>query len=298
MDKIKAMTTFVRIVDSGSLTAAAEALGNSTAAVVRTLAALERQLGVRLINRNTRRLALTDEGAEYLAWCRRILGEFEAIEHGFDARRLQASGVLRITAPVELGREHLLPLVNQFLDAHPALSIELTLLDRIVDLLEEGLDLALRIGRLPDSSLVALPLGRTRQVICASPQLIARLGTPAHPAQLAELPCVCFAPQGRQWSFQADGEVLSVEVAAKLATNQVQAVRSACEHGLGFTRLLHYQVAPALAAGRLQRLLQPFEPPALPVQLVYPHARLLSARVRQFMDWIAPRLTAALPDAG
>lgn len=296
MDKLKAMATFVRIVDSGSLSAAADALGQSPASVVRTLSALERALGVRLLNRSTRRLALTDEGGEYLALSRRVLAEVEAGEHALEARRRAPAGALRITAPVEFGRLHIAPLVGRFLEEHPAVRAELTLLDCMVDLLDEGLDLAFRIGQLPDSSLVAKSIGRTRHVVCASPDLLRRIGPLDHPSALAALPCIAFAPQGRSWRFLEDGRPLAVEITPRISTNQVQAARLACLEGLGVTRLLHYQVAEDLAAGRLIRVLGAFEMPALPIQVIYPHARLLSARVRSFIDWAVPRLNAAIPD--
>ncbi len=317
MDRLKAMATFVRIVDAGSLSAAAEAAGQSAAAVVRGLAMLERQLGVRLLNRNTRRMALTDEGAEYLGWCRRMLAEFEAMEQGLDARRQAPAGLLRLTAPVEFGQRYLAPLVAQFLAEQPGLRVELLLLDRVVDLLDEGLDLALRIGRLPDSSLVTRPLGRTRMVVCASPAFVQQHGAVETPQALRGLPCIEFLPQGRQWPFRAspdvgtplerpasDGrdtgavpaETVLETVEARFLVNQVQAARSACVQGLGIARLLHYQVADELAAGRLLRLLRPYEPADLPIQLLLPHARLVPPRVRLFIDWAAPRLAQAIPD--
>lgn len=296
MDRLKAMATLVRIVDSGSLSGAANASGQSAASVVRTLAALEKHLGTRLLNRNTRHLALTDEGAEYVAWSRRILAEFDEVEHGFDARRKSPGGVLRITAPVEFGRRYVAPLVNEFLALHPAIQVELTLLDRLVDLLDEGVELAIRIGQLPDSSLVATPLGHTRMVYCASPGYLSSHGAPQQPADVLEHACIVFAPQGRQWQFQEQGAVVSRTVPARMATNQIQVVSLACQQGVGIARLLHYQVASELEDGRLVRVLRDFELPDVPIQMVYPHARLLSARVRQFIDWAAPRLSAAVPD--
>lgn len=298
MDKLKAMATFVRIVEAGSLSAAAGASGQSAASVVRSLAALEKHLGVRLLNRNTRRLALTDEGTEFLAWSRRILAEFDEIEHSFDARRHSPGGLLRLTAPVEFGRRHVAPLVNAFLAQHPAMRVELILLDRMVDLLEEGLDLAVRIGQLPDSSMVAVPLGRTRHVVCASPDYLRAAGQLPHPSALCEHDCIVFAQQGGEWHFIDGGEALTVPVPARLGTNQVQAASLACVQGLGIARLLHYQVAAELADGQLVRLLREFEPPELPVQLVYPHSRLLSSRVRSFIDWMAGRLRLRIPDPG
>ncbi|MFV3076717.1 LysR family transcriptional regulator [Niveispirillum fermenti] len=292
------MATFVRIVDAGSLSAAAGQTGRSVASVVRTLAALEAHLGTRLLNRTTRRLALTDEGAEFLEWSRRILAEFDAVEHRFDARRQGSGGLLRLTAPVELGRRHVAPLVAAFLRQHPAMRVDLLLLDRVVDLLEEGLDLAIRIGHLPDSSMVAKTVGRTRQVVCASPDFLQGTGPVAHPSDLQALDCIAFLPQDRHWHFQVGDDSVAAAISARVATNQVQLNCDMCLQGLGVARLLHYQAADALADGRLVRLLRPFEPPDIPIQMVYPHSRLLSARVRRFIDWAAPRLEAALPDPG
>jgi DNA-binding transcriptional LysR family regulator len=169
MDKLRAMTTFVRIVETGSLTAAAERLGTSPTSVVRSLSALERALGVRLLNRTTRRMALTDEGRDYFERCRRLLSEVEDAENALLARQVTPAGRLVITAPVMFGRLHVAPLVIDFLAAFPDVRVELLLVDRIVDLIDEGIDLAIRIGTLPESSLVAIPLGSTRRIVCASP---------------------------------------------------------------------------------------------------------------------------------
>ncbi|WP_454254076.1 LysR family transcriptional regulator [Pseudomonas sp. Marseille-Q8238] len=295
MDRLKAMATFVRIVETGSLSAAADALGQSAASVVRSLAALEKHLGVRLLNRNTRRLALTDEGAEYLAWSRRMLAEFDTLEQRFEARQQDPGGLLRLTAPVAFGQRHVAPLVNEFLRAHPGMQVELTLLDRTVDLLEEGLDLAIRIGHLPDSSMTAITLGATRHVVCVHPGLL-QAGPIKHPATLRERDCIVFAQHGPCWAFLEQGQALSVEVSAKLLLNQVEVARAASIEGMGVVRLLHYQVADALADERLVRLLRAFETPDVPIQMVYPHSRLLSPRVRRFIDWAAPRLKASIPD--
>lgn len=295
MDRLKAMMTFVRIVDAGSLSGAAQVSGQSTAAVVRSLAALEQHLGTRLLNRNTRRLALTDEGAEFLAWSRHILAQFEEVEQAFDARRKIPGGLLRITTPVAFGQRYVAPVVNEFLSLHDGISVELMLLDRMVDLLDEGLELAIRIGKLPDSSLVAAHLGNTRLVVCASPDYLRKHGPVRHPTELLDHPCITFAPQGKQWHFQDRDGVLATPVSALMTTNQVQVACQACVAGLGITRLLHYQVARELEEGRLVRLLQPFELADIPIQMVYPYSRLLSSRVRQFIDWASPRLSAMIP---
>lgn len=294
MDKLRLMESFVRIVDEGSLTAAARRQGTSLAATVRGLAALEGHLGVRLLNRSTRRIALTDEGRGYLERCRRILAEVGEAEAALNARIDRPEGRLTLTAPVMFGRLRLAPVVAEFLAAHPAMSADLMLLDRVVDLLEEGIDLALRIGRLPDSSLVALPLGSLRRIVCASPAYLARAGRPAHPAELAGHRCIRFSglPGGEEWRFpEATG---AVTVSGPLTTNQLDVAVDACISGLGCGRFLSYQVSAALADGRLQALLVDFEPPPVPVNLVYPHSRLVSARVRAFVEFARPRLQAVL----
>ncbi|PWR23807.1 LysR substrate-binding domain-containing protein [Zavarzinia compransoris] len=295
MDKFRAMATFVQIVDAGSLTAAAAATSQSPTGVVRLLAALEAALGVRLLNRTTRRLALTDEGRDYLARCRRILADVEDAEHLLSARQHRPAGRLSLTAPVMFGRRHVVPVVNEFLAAHPDMQVQLLLLDRVVDLLEEGMDLALRIGGLAESSMVALPLGATRQVVVASPRYLDRYGQPQVPADLGRHRCLAFDAGDRGWSFEIEGERRVVPIAPVLGTNQVDAALDACLQGLGCTRLLHYQVAEHLAAGRLVRLLRAFERPAVPIHLAYPQKRLMSLRVRAFIDFARPRLRAAVP---
>jgi len=184
MDKLRAMEVFVRIVDGGSLTAAAEALRTSLPSVVRTLAALEAELDVRLLNRTTRRIALTDEGREYCERCRRVLAEVDDAEASLSARRAAPKGRLRLSAPVMFGRLHVAPVATEFIVRHPAVKVDMLLLDRVVDLVEEGIDAGLRIGRLPDSSLVAIPVGHTRRVVCASPAYLTRAGTPKALADL------------------------------------------------------------------------------------------------------------------
>lgn len=296
MDKFKAMTTFVRIVESGSLTGAAERLGSSLTAVVRSLATLEQGLGVRLLNRTTRRIALTDEGREYFERCRRLLAELDEAESALTDRRLKPAGRLTITAPVMFGRLHVAPVLTDFLAAYPEMRAELLLLDRVIDLLEEGIDLAIRIGPLPESSLVAAPLGATRRVLCASPAYLAAHGEPQQPADLAGHRAIRFSGlgEGGEWTFACGGEIRRVVPLEAFASNQIDAALDACRKGLGCGRFLAYQVREAEAAGQLVRLLRDWEPAAVPVSLVYPHARLLSPRIRAFVDWAVPRLRERL----
>ena len=301
MDKLRAMQTFVRIVDSGSLRAAAESLDSSPPAVVRMLAALEQALGVRLLHRTTRRLALSEEGRDYLAHCRQVLAAIEQAEAELSARRQQPSGRLALTAPVQFGRLHVGPVLNGFLAAHPAMHAELLLLDRVVDLLEEGLDLAIRIGELPDSSLIAVPLGHTPRIVCASPAYLATHGRPDTPDELAGHHGVHFSGlgQGPEWTLSRGRQTVKRTLPCVLSTNQVDTALAAAEAGLGLVRVLGYQAAEALAAGRLVRVLQDAEPPPRPVQLLHPAGRRPSSRLRAFMDWGVPvlrqRLAALMP---
>lgn len=283
MDKLRAMQTFVRIVERGSLTAAAEALEASLPSVVRTLAALEAELDVRLLNRTTRRIALTDEGREYYERCKRVLAEVDDAEAALSARRAAPKGRLRVTAPVMFGRLHVAPVATDFVARHAEVQLELLLLDRVVDLLEEGVDVAVRIGHLPDSSLVAIPVGQTRRVTCASPAYLKRAGSPRSPDELARHRWVSFS-----------GLAPALGPSPVLASNQIDVALDACLAGVGIGQFLCYQVQALLDAGRLKRVLGEFEPAPLPVHVIYPHARLLSSTVRAFVDWTVPRLRKRL----
>jgi DNA-binding transcriptional LysR family regulator len=291
MDKLRAMQTFVRIVDAGSLTAAASTVRMSPPTVVRSLAALERAVGVRLLNRTTRRLSLTDEGRDYYERCRRVLAEIEEAEAALSARRAAPRGRLRITASVTYGRLHVAPLVTEFLQRHAELEIELLLLDRVVDLIQEGVDLGVRIAQLPDSSLVAVPVGETRRVVCASPAYLKRAGTPRAPRDLAQHRCIGFTGRAGSTDWTVGPKrAAQVSVRTALLTNQVDAAIDACVRGLGCGQFLCYQVQGLLDTGKLRRVLQDYEAPPMPIQIVYPHARLLSPNVRAFVDFAVPQL--------
>lgn|SRR5574341_361776 len=290
MDRLRAMQVFVRIVESGSLTAAAAALNMSGPAVVRSLAGLERAIGVRLIQRTTRRSSLTDEGREYYERCKRVLSEVEETEALMSARRSVPKGKLRLTAPVAYGKLRVAPLVAEFIAKYADVEVELLLLDRVVDLVEEGLDAAVRIGNLPDSTLVARPLGETRRVVCAAPAYLRRAGVPKTPADLAGHRCIVFSGLSatNEWTF---GSKLRQRAAVRpiLRTNQVDAALDACIRGLGCGQFLYYQVELPLQEGKLRRVLAQFEPPPLPIQIVYPHARP-SSNVRAFIELALEKL--------
>lgn len=289
MDKLQSMDTFVKIAEHGSLTAAARSLDKSLPSVVRTLAALEESLQVRLFNRTTRRIALTEEGRTYLAQCRKILADIQEAERALGQLQSEPSGLITVTAPVRFGEMHVAPAVTGFLQRYPKTQVKLLLLDRVVDLLEEGVDIAVRIAHLADSSLIAKSAGAVRQVVCVSPSLLQSVDEPDHPKRLTDLPCIGFTgiSSETEWEFMEEGERLSVPIRSVFVCNQVGASLHACVAGIGFGRFLSYQVAPLIQAGQLIRVLQDFETPPLPLSLVYPHTRLLSSRVRAMVDWLS-----------
>ena len=285
MDKLKAMKTFVQIADDGSLTAAAASLGASLPSVVRSLAALEADVGARLFQRTTRRVALTQEGLHYLGRCRDVLGAVADADASLVDVAQTPRGQLTITAPVLLGQHAVADFLSRFVRANPQIRCSALLLDRYVNLVEEGVDVGIRIGALDDSSLVALKLGEVRHVVVASPPFLRRHGTPRHPGALREHACVRLAgPAKPGWAFQDAGRKLHVAVDGPLDFNHAGAALRACENGLGFGQFFSYQVQDALKARRLRIVLDEFEPARLPVNIVYPHARLLPARTRAFID--------------
>lgn len=292
MDKLQAMATFVQIVERGSLTAAAASVETSLPSVVRTLAALEKTLGVRLLNRTTRRISLTQEGRHYLARCRSILAEIDEAEMALSSQRQEPRGELRVTAPVLFGQLHVTPIVTRFIRQFRETSVELLLLDRVVSLVEESIDVAVRIGHLADSSLIAIPAGHVRRVVCASPQYLKERGLPQEPKDLLKHDClrlIGLAP-GAAWNFRHKGRTLSVPVRGQFVCNQAAATIDACIDSLGIGTFLSYQVAPLVAQKKLKLILIEYEPPPIPLSIVYPHAKLLSARVRVFAEWATESL--------
>lgn len=287
MDRFKAMQAFVQIADQGSLTRAAVVLGSSLPAVVRSLAALEAHLGVRLFHRTTRRLSLTAEGRHYLPSARDVLQAADAADLALKAESRELAGVLAVTAPVLFGHMYVAPALVRFMQRHEQIRCNVMLYDRTVNLLEEGIDVGIRIAALQDSSLVAQTLGSIRRVVVASPEFLARHGTPTHPRELQDAPCV----QGRidlptQWLFHEGGKTKSVTLRSRLTFNQLAPAIEACAAGMGYGCFFSYQVLPHVAQGRLALVLEDFEPPPRPIHIIYPHARLLPARTRAFIDWM------------
>ena len=297
MDRLEAMSILVAAVEAGSLSAAARRLGTPLATVSRKVSELERHLKTRLLNRSSRNLTLTDAGRAYVAACRHILenvGEAERAASGeYDAPK----GDLVVTAPMVFGRLHVLPAITDFLAAYPAIDIRLLLADRVVNLLEEPVDLAIRIGELPDSSLIAVRVGSIHRVVCASPAYFATRGMPTRPADLAAHDCVTFDGRGspEDWTFSIRRRDVSVPIHSRLTVNAAEAALAAAIAGIGITRVLSYQVADAIKAGALIPLLRDFEPAPWPVSIVFAGQRLMPLKVRAFLDFAVPRLRAALP---
>lgn len=287
MDKLYAIEAFIKIVDAGSLTAAADALDVSQPSMVRTLAALERDLGVRLLNRTTRRMSLTDEGRDYVERARQIVSAVEEAQQSLSARRTTPRGRLRIASSVSFGRTFVAPVVAEFLAQHADVNIELLLLDRVVDLVEEGMDLAVRVAKLPDSSMIAHGVGEVRRVVVASPSLLKAAGAPKKPGDLRGKRCVCFSgvTSPSHWDFHVERKLIRVPVKSALVTNQIDAGVMACVQGVGFGRFFDYHVLAQIKAGKLVRVLDKFEGEAVPASIVYPSSRYQSPNVRSFVSF-------------
>ncbi len=300
MDRLGAMRLFATIADAGSLSAAGRRLGMPLTTVSRKLAALEEQLGARLVTRTTRALALTEPGRNYLEACRRILEELEAAEARLSGEQSEPQGAIAITAPVVFGRRHVLPVVDAFLRQHPKVNARLLLLDRPVDLLEEGLDIAIRIGTLADSSLIATRVGSVRNVVCASPTYLKAHGVPKEPEQLAAHDCITFSvlSGGDRWTVSRGKRQKRVPVRARLIVNTAEAAVDAAIAGLGITRVLSYQVAGAVADGSLQILLGGWDDVEIPVNILRREGRLAQPKVQAFVAFAADALRKRMQSLG
>src|SRR6195952_216468 len=284
MDRIEAMQAFVTVADLQGFAPAARKLGLSPSGVTRLVAALEDRLGARLLQRTTRSVTLTDVGARYLERARRILADVEEAEISAQAERMAPSGRLVVSAPLGFGRIHVSPVMSTYLRRYPEVSGELRLSDRMVNLVEDGVDLAVRIGHLADSSLVARSVGDMRRIVVASPDYLRQGGEPAHPAAIASHDIIQFGAS--DWHFVEDGREIRVSCTPRFLTNSADAAIWHAEQSGGLTRGMAYQGARALKAGRLKIVLAEFEHPPLPIHIVYPTSRLLSAKVRTFVDLV------------
>ena len=292
MNRLEAMAILVAVVDAGSLSAAARHLGMPLATVSRKVAELESHLHTRLLHRTTRQLSLTEAGSSYVAFCRRVLEEIEEAERAATGEYASPKGELVVTAPVVFGRLHVVPIVAAFLAHYPEIDVSLMLTDRVVHLMDENTDVAVRVGELPDSALVATGVGTVRRVVCASPAYLSAHGVPATPQDLATHECITFEvlASTRAWVFDAGNAELSVPVRSRLAVNTAEAAIAAAVLGVGVIRVLSYQVADAVRDGALRVLLQDYESAPLPISLVHKGQAPLPLKVRAFLDFVAPRL--------
>ena len=296
MDRLHELEVFVAVADAGSFAKAGTRLRLSPPAVTRAISALEDRLGARVFNRTTRSLTITDVGQRFLESARRILTDLDCAEHEAVGETAVPNGHLTLTASVTFGRSALAPVVCAFLSQHPRVTMSVLLLDRIANLVEEGIDLAVRIGPLPDSNLVAKKIGTVRRILVASPDYLARRGVPQTPADLRHHSMIAFTGlmPNREWRFLDGKKGNSVSFVPRLEINDAAASIAAAEMGDGITVALSYMVAEQIRDGRLASILDNFTPPPVPVHLVYPQSRLVSSKLRAFIDFASPRLRATL----
>lgn len=292
MDRLDAMHAFTRVVTLGSYAEAARALGLTRSAVSKAVAGLEARLGVRLLERTTRRVAPTEVGLAYHERCAELLGRLEESELLVARLHAEPRGVLKINAPVSFGALHLGPLLAEFLAAHPAIRLELTLTDRFVDPVEEGVDVTIRIAALEDSSLIARRLAPARRVLVAAPVYLAAQGEPVAPEDLVHHRCLTYghSTTGRRWRLLRDGRPVAVPAGAVLCSNNGDVLRAAALAGQGITLLPTFLVGPDIEAGRLRPVLPGFPPTALAVSALYTASRYLAAKTRAVIDFLAARL--------
>ncbi len=292
MDTIDGMRTFAAVAAAGSFTSAAKKLGISTNLASKYVARLEDRLGVRLMNRTTRSLSLTEVGQAYFARCQQLLDDLEELESSVQQGQTAPRGTLRVTAPQTFGEMYLTGLVAAFLDDQPGLSVDLMLTDRFVDLVDEGFDLAIRIGALEDSSLIARRLADNRIVACAAPAYLARAGTPRRPEDLKDHACIIDTNvrSPMRWPFRIDGARVLVPVDGRFHVNSSRAVHDLLLQGQGIGLSPAYSVGPDIADGRLTQILTEFQVADVAVHAVYPHNRYLTPKVRSFVDFLAQRL--------
>ena len=298
MDRIEAMSLLVAAVEAGSLSAAGRALGMPLPTVSRKISELESRIKTRLLLRTTRRLTLTDAGRAYFERCKQILGDIDEAERAAAGEYAAPKGQLVVTAPLIMGRLHVVPVVVDFLRAYPDVDVRLALGDRVIDLLESHVDLAVRVGELPDSSLIATRIGMIRQVICASPAYLAERGRPAEPHELAGHDCITFdgLTSATSWKFfPGTTSEIGVPIRSRLVVSTADAAIDAAVAGTGLARVLSYQIT-SNQAERLDLVLEEFEPKPSPVSLVYAGQGPLALKLRAFLDFAAPRLKERLVD--
>jgi DNA-binding transcriptional LysR family regulator len=296
LDRFNELKVFVSVAENGGFAKAAARLRSSPPAVTRTVAALEQRVGVQLFNRTTRMVSMTEAGRRFLEHARRILTDLDVAESELAGESTMPSGHLTITSPVTMGRMMLPSIVTDFLHAHPHVTAKVLLFDRITNLIEEGIDVGLRVGQLPDSSLIARQVGEVRRILVASPAYLSKHGTPKDPTDLKRHSMIAFTGllPSREWVFGEAKTARRIALKPRFEINDAAAAIAAAEGGGGITIALSYMVARKIGERRLQQVLGSFAPSAVPVQLVYPESRLVAPKVRAFVDYAAPKLRSAL----
>lgn len=294
MDRIEEMKTFVAIAEEGGFAAAAHRLGLSPPTITRTISALEERLGAMLVKRTSRSLSLTDAGARFLIDVRRILQELDDAQQSAAGSTASARGELSITASVLFGQIHVMPFLLDYMDKQPNVRVQALFVDRVVNLLEEGVDVGIRVGHLQDSTMKAIKVGDVRKIIVGSPEYGSRVGMPTHPRELAHhrviMPTSAYTSP--EWKFLTEDEEFSVRLVPSLTVSTNSAAITAATQSWGLTRILSYQACDELADGRLQILLSKFEPPPLPIHVVYHEVSYRSAKVKTFVDYAVDHLRA------
>jgi DNA-binding transcriptional LysR family regulator len=298
MDRLEAMSIALAVAEAGSLTAAARRQKTPLATVSRKVSELEAHLQTKLFNRTSRALVLTDAGRSFVAAAKRILADVAEAERAASGEYATPRGDLTVSAPVALGRMHLLPVVAEFLATFPQVDVALSLHDRAVNLLEEHVDVALRIGALADSSLIAVRIGEICRVVCASPAYLKSRGTPRSPDDLARHDCISYPPlqSPSTWTFRREQRDYAVPVRSRLIVSNVESARDGARAGIGIAVAFSYQVGELIKSGELTPLLQGFVPPPQPVSFVYSPNRFMPVKLRAFLDFALPRLKARLGD--
>lgn len=300
MDRFHELRAFIAVADTGGFARAAIGMNSSPPAVTRAVAGLEDRLGVRLFNRTTRTVHLTEPGIRFLEDARRVLSDLDTAEQEVRGEARLATGQLSITASLAFGRSVLQPIIAEFTDAHPLVGVSMLLFDRVVDLVDEGFDLAVRIAHLPDSSLVSSHVGDVRWILVAAPDYLAKRGTPKRPAELKHHAIIAHTAlmSNREWRFVDAGKPARMTLVPRIEINDAQVGIQLAEQGKGITIVLSYMVADALRAGRLVPVLKDCAPPPVPVHLIYAQRRIIAPKVRAFIDFAAPKLRAALSGLG
>jgi DNA-binding transcriptional LysR family regulator len=298
MDRLEAMSIALAVAETGTLSAAARRQKTPLATVSRKMSELEAHLHTKLFNRTSRALVLTDAGRTFVAAAKRILADVAEAERAASGEYTTPRGDLTVSAPVALGRVHLLPILAEFLKAFPQVDVGLSLQDRAVNLLEEQVDVALRIGALADSSLIAVRVGDICRVVCASPAYLKSRGTPRSPDDLARHDCISYPPlqSPGTWTFRRDRTEYAVPVRSRLIVSNLETACDAARTGIGITVAFSYQVAELVRSGELTPLLHAFVPPSQPVSFVYSPNRFMPVKLRAFLDFVLPRLKARLGD--